>query len=150
MNERNVIGGVTATILTPFIDGWPKLLPFLVLAVVLLFVDLRFGIKAAKARGETIRRSRAWRRTINKFVDYICWISMAWLFGLSFGKAFDIPIITYIVLALIYGIELQSIVDNYLEYRGVKKRFNAFKFLANLFKRPEIADALEEKKDEEK
>lgn len=147
MQERNLIGGVTATVLTPFVEGWPKLLPWLILAIVLLLVDLRFGIKAAEVRGESIRRSRAVRRSINKLVDYICWISIAWLFGLTFGQVFDIPIITYIVLTVIYRIEVQSIVDNYFEYKGLKIKFSVLKFFAQLFKKPEIADYVE-KKDE--
>lgn len=144
MTERNVIGGTAAVILTPFVEGWPRLAPYLLLAFVLIIVDLRFGIQASRARGEVIRRSRAIRRSINKMIDYLCWVAVAWLFGLTFGAAFDVPIVTYVVLAVIYGIELQSIIDNYLDCKGIKKRFNVFKFIARLFGRTEIIDSLDE------
>ena len=66
--ERNVIGGFTATVLTPMIDGWAKLLPYIIFAIILILADLRYGLKAARKRGEEIRRSRAWRRSLNKLV----------------------------------------------------------------------------------
>ena len=76
--ERNVIAATTTSILAPFVDGWQKMLIWLIVAVVLVLGDLRFGIEAAKKRGETVRRSRAVRRTVNKLVDYLCWICIAW------------------------------------------------------------------------
>lgn len=148
--ERNVIGGFTATVLTPMIDGWAKLIPYIIFAVVLILADLRFGLKAAKKRGEEIRRSRAWRRSLNKLVDYICWLSISWFFGLTFGKDFGVPIISYVVLAIIYYIEIQSILDNYLEYKGVKKKVNLWKLFLSLFKKAEVEveGAIEEKEEE--
>lgn len=144
MTERNIISGTTATLLSPFIDGWQNLLIWLILSLVLILGDLRFGISAAKKRGETIRPSRAVRRTINKFVDYICWVSIAWVMGAAFGGPFDIPLLAVIIMAVICAIELSSIFDNYCEYKGLKKRFNVFKFLARLFKRPEIEECFED------
>ena len=70
MQERNIIGGVAASVLSPFIEGWQQMLWFLILAIILILGDLRFGIAAAKKRGERIRPSRAVRRSINKLVDY--------------------------------------------------------------------------------
>lgn len=150
MNERNVISGTTATLLSPFIDGWQNLLIWLVLSTVLIIGDLRFGISAAKKRGETIRPSRAIRRTINKFVDYICWVSIAWVMGAAFGNQLGVPLLAVIIMAVICAIELSSIFDNYCEYKGLKKRFNIFKFLARLFKRSEIEECFEEQPENEK
>ena len=145
MEEKSLISGTTATVLSPFVDGWEKLIGWLIVAIVLILADLNFGIKAAKKRGDTIRRSKAWRRSISKLVDYICWIAIAWVIGATFSSPFNIPLLPFIVLAFIYVIELQSIVDNYLEYKGIKKRLNIFKLIALLFKKPEIKDALEDK-----
>ena len=72
MQDRNVIGGATAALLSPFVGFFEGLLPFLMLALILIIVDSRFGILAARKRGEVIRPSRKWRRAINKLVDYIC------------------------------------------------------------------------------
>ena len=68
MQERNVLAGATATVISPLVNFYGKLLPFLLLAILLIAIDSRFGIQASKKRGETIRTSRAIRRAINKFV----------------------------------------------------------------------------------
>ena len=146
IQERNVISGTTATLLSPFIDGWQDLVVWLVVALVLILVDLRFGLEASRKRGEKIRYSRAVRRTVNKLVDYICWISIAWVMGGSFGKIFGIPLIPAIVMLGACAIELSSIIDNYCETKGIKKKFNGWKFFTKVIKHPEIEDCLEDKK----
>lgn len=143
MQERNIIGGVTASVLSPFIEGWQQMLWFLILAIILILGDLRFGIAAAKKRGERIRPSRAVRRSINKLVDYICWLSIATVVGINFGTVFDIPLLSVIIMAVVCIIELSSIIDNYLEYKGIKKKVNFIKLIAHIFRRPEVEDVLE-------
>ena len=149
--ERNVIGGVTATVLSPMIEGWARLIPYIIFAVVLILADLRYGLKAARKRGEEIRHSRAWRRSLNKLVDYICWLSISWFFGLTFGRDFGVPIISYVVLAVIYIIEMQSILDNYLEYKGMSKKVSLWKLFKSIFRKAEveIEEAVEEKEEKE-
>ena len=143
MQERNIIGGVTASVLSPFIEGWQQMLWFLILAIILILGDLRFGIAAAKKRGERIRPSRAVRRSINKLVDYICWLSIATVVGINFGTVFDVPLLSVIIMAIVCIIELSSIIDNYLEYKGIKQKVNLIKLIAHIFHRPEIEDVLE-------
>ena len=143
MQERNIIGGVTASVLSPFIEGWQQMLWFLILAIILILGDLRFGIAAAKKRGERIRPSRAVRRSINKLVDYICWLSIATVVGINFGTVFDIPLLSVIIMAVVCIIEMSSIIDNYLEYKGIKKKVNLIKLIAHIFRRPEVEDVLE-------
>lgn len=143
MQERNIIGGVTASVLSPFVEGWQQMLWFLILAIILILGDLRFGIAAAKKRGERIRPSRAVRRSINKLVDYICWLSIATVVGINFGTVFDIPLLSVIIMAVVCIIEMSSIIDNYLEYKGIKKKVNLIKLIAHIFRRPEVEDVLE-------
>ena len=143
MQERNIIGGVAASVLSPFIEGWQQMLWFLILAIILILGDLRFGIAVAKKRGERIRPSRAVRRSINKLVDYICWLSIATVVGINFGTVFDVPLLSVIIMAIVCIIELSSIIDNYLEYKGIKKKVNLIKLIAHIFRRPEIEDVLE-------
>lgn len=143
MHERNIIGGFTAAVLSPFIEGWQQMLWFLILAIILILGDLRFGIAAAKKRGERIRPSRAVRRSINKLVDYICWLSIATVVGINFGTVFDIPLLSVIIMAVVCIIEMSSIIDNYLEYKGIKKKVNLIKLIAHIFRRPEVEDVLE-------
>ena len=134
MQERNVLAGATATVISPLVDFYGKLLPFLLLAILLIAIDSRFGILASKKRGETIRTSRAIRRAINKFVDYICWITLAGMLGQTFGVVFHIPLLSMIVLLVVYTIELSSIFNNYFFYKGLKFKFNGLKFISKMTK----------------
>ena len=148
MQERNVIGASTAAVISPLVDFYLNLAPFLMLALVLIIVDSRFGVLAAKKRGETIRPSRKWRRAINKLVDYICWITLAGMIGRTFGSAFHIPIMSTIVLVIVYGIELSSIINNYFEYKGIQKVFNIWKLFGKFSKTEIVNDAIEDKKND--
>lgn len=146
MQDRNIINGTSAVIFAPLVDFYQALWPFILVAIVLIIADLRFGIEAAKKRGETIRTSRMWRRTINKLVDYICWITLAGAFGATFGDVLNIPILSAIIILIIYGIELSSCFNNYFEARGWKFRINVFK----LFGQKKLEDAVEQINEKER
>lgn len=148
MQDRNVIAGATAAVISPLVDFYSKLLPFLILAIALIIIDSRFGIQASRKRGEAIRASRAVRRAINKLVDYICWVTLAGMIGQTFGTAFHIPLLSIIVLCIVYSIELTSIFNNYFFYKGIKKKFNGWKFFSKLTGNDAIESALEETNDE--
>lgn len=113
--------------LMPFIDFYQKLTPFIILAIVLIIADSRFGVEAAQKRGEVIRQSRKWRRAINKLVDYICWISLAGVFSNAYSDVLGIPMLSGIVLLIVYAIEIVSCFNNYFEFKGINLRlsFNA-------------------------
>lgn len=143
MGERNTIGAMMATIMSGFMDFIEPLKWFMLLAIILIFVDLRFGIAAAIKRGEKIRFSRAGRRTINKIVDYLCWILLAGAIGKAFGLPFDLPILPAIVLLVIYGFEINSCYGNYFEAHGKKIKVNIFKYFS---KKTDIID-VEEKEE---
>jgi hypothetical protein len=147
MEERNVVGGAAAVAFGSMMDFYASLAPYMLLALVLIVVDLRFGVAKAKAIGEVIRTSRVVRRSINKVVDYICWITLAGLFGSSFGTLFGVPLLSGCMLLIVYGIEINSCYNNYFEARGIKKKFNVFK----LFKQKidtDLEECIEDKKDE--
>lgn len=146
--ERNVLAASTATVISPLVNFYTSLAPYLMLAIVLIIVDSRFGIEAAKKRGEKIRTSRKWRRAINKLVDYICWITLAGLIGQTFGASFHIPLLSIIVLCIVYGIELTSIVNNYFEYKGINKKFNGLRFFAKITGNDAIESAIEDKNED--
>lgn len=130
MNEtNNLFSAAMAALGMMLADFYEHLAPWLLLGMVLVFVDLRFGLLAAKARKENIRISRAWRRTLNKMVDYLCWVTLAEMCSRTFGYYLGIPIISMAMLFIIYGIELNSCVNNYLEYKDVKKKWNFFKLV---------------------
>lgn len=146
MQERNIINGTTTAVVAPLMDFYNSLIPFLFLAIVLIFVDSRFGIAAAKKRGEPIRTSRKWRRAINKLVDYICWVTLAGLFGQTFGTILGMPVLSVLLLLVVYGIEISSCFNNYFEAKGINKKVNIFK----LFSRPEIEKCIEDIPDKKK
>ncbi|MBR2030639.1 MAG: phage holin family protein [Alistipes sp.] len=145
MQERNIISGAMATVISPFVEFYQALLPFLILALVLIVADTRFGVEASVKRGETFRPSRMMRRMINKFVDYICWITLAGVVGNAFGTVLGIPILSALILLIVYGIELTSCFNNYFEFKGVNKKINIWK----LFGKQELENIIEDKKDED-
>ena len=148
MTERNVIGSATAAVLSPFVDFFDALAPYLLFAIVLIIADSRFGIEAAKKRGEVIRTSRKWRRAINKLVDYICWISLAGVFGQTYNEILGIPTLSAFVMLVVYCIELTSCFNNYLEYKGIEFRLSLLgiiKGIAKKFTKTDITDVLEKK-----
>lgn len=146
MQERNIINGTTAAMVAPLLEFYNRLIPFLLLAIVLIIVDSRFGVAAARKRGEPIRTSRKWRRAINKLVDYICWVTLAGMFGEAFGEILGIPILSALILLIVYGIEISSCFNNYFKAKGIKKKVNIFK----LFNRPEVENCIEDVPDKEK
>lgn len=142
MNETNSLFSATLAALGMVLsEFYAHLAPWLMLGGVLVLVDLRFGLLAAKARKEEIRPSRAWRRTVNKMVDYLCWVTLAEVCSRTFGITLGAPLVSMAMLFVIYGIELNSCVNNYLEYKGIKKKWNFFKLVGK-------EDLLEEKSPE--
>lgn len=128
MNERNVINGTLASYLAWAADLVSPIRWFLLAALALVLADLKFGIDAARHRGEVIRKSRAVRRSINKVIDYLCWILVATSFGQAFGTPFGIPVLPAIVLLVVYGCEINSCFNNYFEAHGSRMRINIFKW----------------------
>lgn len=128
MNERNVINGTLASYLAWVADFVSPIRWFLLAALALVVADLKFGIDAARHRGEVIRKSRAVRRSINKIIDYLCWILVATSFGEAFGTPFGIPVLPAIVLLVVYGCEINSCFNNYFEAHGSRVRINIFKW----------------------
>ena len=133
------------TMISPFVEFYRPLLPFLLLAIVLIGADTRFGVEASLKRGETFRPSRMMRRAINKLVDYICWITLAGVVGNAFGSVLGIPILSALILLVIYGIELTSCFNNYFEFKGINKQINIWK----LFGKKELEGVIEDKNKEE-
>ena len=140
------IRSMIAALMAVVADFYAHLAPWLLLGLVLCFVDLRFGVMAATKRGEEIRLSRMWRRTINKMIDYLCWVTIAEGCSRTFAPALGVPVISIAMLFIVYGIEINSCVNNYFEYKGIRKRFSFWR----LIKRPDIDNAMEEVSEKEK
>lgn len=117
-------------------------------AVMLVVADLYFGILAAKKRGDLVKKSRAVRRTIDKFVSYLVWIILAYTFGQAF-LPFGIELLPLTMLVIVYVVELESIYSNYFQYKGKKLKFNILKLLKLKFG-INLDDVIEEAKDDTK
>ncbi len=122
---------------------WAKWL--MLLALLLTFADLKFGVDKAKYKKEEVRFSRAWKRTINKIIGFIGWITVAYAFGQAFGLPFDIPLLPLFILLIIYILECQSVYSNYFAARGKNYKVNLFKFFS---KKTDIIEIEEESEDE--
>lgn len=127
MSERNI---PQFSVIAMLFDFFEPLRWILIAALVLILVDLRFGIAAARRRGEIVRFSRAIRRTVNKIVDYFCWVLLAGVIGEAFGEPFSIPLLPLIILLVIFGCEINSCYSNYFESHGEKVKVNIFKLFA--------------------
>lgn len=135
--ERNVLNGAFAVAISDFLGNFELIKWFAICGIILVFCDLRFGVLAAQKRGENIRKSRAIRRTINKIVDYICWILLSIAIDHTFGLSLHIPLIPVFVMLVIYGIEINSVFQNYFDYRDIDASVNIFKWFA---KKTDIID----------
>lgn len=117
-----VVGtGISTTLLLFFQQSFTRMLPYLVIAAVVILIDLIFGIKASKKSGERIRISRAIRRTVGKAVEYFCWVVLA----SSLAVATGYEIIETALMLIVIGVELISIGQNWYYWKfGRKAKVN--------------------------
>ena len=129
MHEKNIINGTFAVFLSGFFDFLAPLKWLALCGIVLIIADLRFGVMASKKRGETIRTSRAVRRSINKLIDYTCWVLLACALEHTFAVPFHIPLMPTLVMLIVYGVEIDSIFSNYFEYRDINIKVSIVGFV---------------------
>lgn len=122
-----VVGtGISATLLLFFQQSFERMLPYLVIAAVVILIDLVFGIRAARRKGDRIRISRAIRRTIGKAVEYFCWAVLA----SSLAVATGYTVIETGLMLVVIGVELISIAQNWYFWKfGHKVKVDAAKVI---------------------
>ena len=107
-----------------------RMIPYSVPALALVALDLLYGIRASRDRGEKVRFSTAIRRTVTKIFSYLCWLILASTLTL----AFKVEWLEWGVLGLVYANEFASIVGNYLETKGLEISLKGFyKWLIKVF-----------------
>lgn len=111
-----VQGGVTATAIAFLHSALTSMLPYLIIAVPLVILDLIWGIRAARCRTEKVTFSRAFRKTVGKCFDYICWAVLA----ASVAIAFETKWLEWLIFGAVVFNELISIVTNFFETKGVE------------------------------
>ena len=117
-----VEGSVSSVAVAFFQAAVLRMIPYAVPGIMLIVLDLFFGVRAAQCREEKVRFSTAIRRTMTKLFSYICWIILASTLALSFNQNW----LEWLVLGLVYANEFASIVGNYLETKGLQFSFEGF------------------------
>lgn len=109
-------GGIATTAVVFFRDAVIGMIPWLIVSLPLILLDLIFGIKAARHRGERVRFSKAFRRTFGKMIEYLAWVCFAATASLAFSAKW----IEWVVLGAVIINELASVVGNYAETKDVE------------------------------
>lgn len=112
-----VEGGVVAVTVAVLQKTVLTMIPFALPAVVLVLLDLHFGIKAARHRYKKYKRnedrvtfSKALRGTVGKIFEFAAWLILASSMSIAFKQEW----IQWATLGLVYVNEIGSIVGNYL------------------------------------
>lgn len=113
---------ISATAVVFLQEAVLRMIPYSVPAMFLIALDLLYGVRAAKYRGEKVRISTAIRRSVTKCFSYVCWIIIASTLALAFKK----DILEWVVLGVVYFNEMASIVGNYLQTKGIEFSFVGF------------------------
>ena len=82
-----IVEGTVSTALVAILQtAVLRMIPYAIPGLALLFLDLLYGVRAAKSRGERVRASTAISRTVTKLFKYICWLILASTLAIAFGK----------------------------------------------------------------
>ena len=112
-----IVEGTASAILLSFVQNtFYSLIPYMIVIVATVTLDLYEGVRASKKRGEEVRVSRAIRRTVSKLFEYCCWIVFAGSLMTATGSSW----LFYVVLVIPFVTELYSIITNHLFARGKK------------------------------
>lgn len=111
-----VQGGVSVAAIAFLQLALTRMIPYAICATPLIILDMYWGIRAAKYRKERVTFSKAFRGTVGKVVEYICWIIIATSLALAFEKKW----IETVILGGVIVNEIISIIGNYLETKDIK------------------------------
>lgn len=126
----------------------------ILLAFVLILSDFWFGISVSRMQGIEVRKSRAGRKTLNKIIDYLCYVLLGAVIGKAIGDPYGLNPITVsiTIMILCYCFEIDSIYNHICELHGVKKRYSIWAILWKLitFKFKDVGEAFQEMKNQSK
>lgn len=141
---------------------------WMLIAVILcIAADFRFGwgecakrYEQAKVSGNAVlidkykwRGSRAWRRTVNKFFDYLMWITVGMVVGKAILSGLDIPYIYggMVMTGVAICCEACSFFGHFFYLHGVQVEqktimgfLKAFAVAVAKKKSPEVGEAMDE------
>lgn len=119
MDEANrsslLTQGVTAGFFTQYLHAtYIAVLPWLIPCVPLIILVCKYGRINANTKGEEVTWCKTIKMAINKVINYVCWI----MISCTLSIAFDCKSITYVIMALVYGIELMKCILRYVQSQG--------------------------------
>lgn len=124
-----VEGGVVAVTVAVLQKTVLAMIPFALPAIVLILLDLHFGIKASRHRFQKYKRpadrvtfSKALRGTVGKFFEFCAWLILASSMTIAFQQEW----IQWLTLGLVYVNEIGSIIGNYLCTKDIEFSLLAF------------------------
>lgn len=125
------------------------------LCACLILADLWLGIRVSVAEGKKVRRSRALRRTANKFVDYVMYMLVASMVGMVIEQLGWWQHTNVALCGILLGCfcEMESILGHWATLHGYTFSLRAFVVRLIKKKDEELADAikneLKKKEDDE-
>lgn len=126
----------------------------ILLAFVLILSDFWFGISVSRMQGIEVKKSRAGRRTLNKVIDYLCYVLLGAVIGKAIGDPYGLNPITVsiTIMILCYCFEIDSIYNHICELHGVKKRYSIWAILWKLitFKFKDVGEAFQDMRNQSK
>ena len=126
----------------------------ILLAFVLILSDFWFGISVSRMQGIEVRKSIAGRRTLNKVIDYLCYVLLGAVIGKAIGDPYGLNPITVsiTIMILCYCFEIDSIYNHICELHGVKKRYSIWTILWKFitFKFKDVGEAFQDMRNQSK
>ena len=123
---------------------------FLFLAIILIYLDQRWGTALAKKRGEKTSTLKAMRAGLGSFIDYTCWVTLAAVFGRMFNdeswmsflniQVIGVTVSQLFLLVFVYSMEFIECYQKWSELKGGKRLD-----LEGLFRRKTGIDIIEKK-----
>ena len=98
-----------------------QMLPFCYAAIPLIIIDIYYGRRDAKYKYKNklspipCTLHNTIMMTTQKILNYISWIFLS----VTLSLAFDMPSIVYVIMGIIYGLEVLSLLDRYVESKGI-------------------------------
>lgn len=154
MNDRhNIItsAGSTGLAIYSIVHDFISPIKYIIIATVLLVImDLYFGISESKKRKRPIRKSRAFRRTANKLMDYFFFILLTGLLQQIFlASHIQTPYFSLVATILIGFFELESIINHWLVLHH-RKRIKLKNYLVIFSKNEKVKEVVKQyNKDQE-
>jgi hypothetical protein len=129
-------------------------LSLLILPIIIVMVDLWYGVRESKEKGLEIRFSGAGWKTLRKLIDYYTVLCLGFVIGNSLPEhyGFSIQEVCFYSILLPGILDTCSIIGHVLKLHGIS--FNPREFIIGLIKskNKDIGDALDKsiKEDNEK